>query len=231
VLGAPKTDRSVRDVDMVPVVRLALEALSSRTDGAWVFPAVSGTTLPRSNIRRAWEQTITEAKVPPISPYTARHTFASLLIAAGKNPLYVSRQMGHHSPGFTLNVYGHLMDSVPARQVEWIDELVFPEGLERALSLPLDSALREDAACSPVQQPKWLEPSADAVPGILVQSSATGCMVEAAGIETGILAIPALTRSSRRATSFICLYVVYTCCGSPLTTSPVPSVASAVTPR
>ena len=183
VLGAPKTDRSVRDVDMVPIVRQVLEALPSRAAGAWVFPATSGAMLPRTNMRRAWEETITEAKVRPISPYTARHTFASLLIAAGKNSLYVSRQMGHHSPGFTLTVYGHLMDSVPTRYVEWIDELVFPEGLERALNLPLDSALRDAAACSRVQQREWLKPNADAVSGIVVQFSATECMVEAAGIE------------------------------------------------
>jgi len=38
--------------------------------------------------------------------------------------------MGHHNPGFTLNVYGHLMEELPRRQAEWIDELVFPEGFE-----------------------------------------------------------------------------------------------------
>ena len=191
VLGAPKTDRSVRDVDMVPIVRQVLEALPSRAAGAWVFPAASGAMLPRTNMRRAWEKTIAEAKVRPISLYTARHTFASLLIAAGKNPLYVSRQMGHHSPGFTLTVYGHLMDSGPARYVEWIDQLVFPEGLKRALTVPLDSALRDATGCNRVQQPEWLKPNADAVPGIVVQSSATECMVEAAGIEPAFLLNPA----------------------------------------
>ena len=65
--------------------------------------------------------------------YDLRHTYASLLIAAGKNPLYVARQMGHYSAGFTLDTYGHLMESLPKRQVEWIDELVFPEGFEGAL--------------------------------------------------------------------------------------------------
>jgi len=69
--------------------------------------------------------------------YDLRHTYASLLIAAGKNPLYVARQMGHYSAGFTLDTYGHLMESLPKRQVEWIDELVFPEGYEVALKLHL----------------------------------------------------------------------------------------------
>lgn len=59
------------------------------------------------------------------------------MIMAGKNPLYISQQMGHFSAGFTLDTYGHLMESIGKRQVEWIDELVFPEGLEAALKLHL----------------------------------------------------------------------------------------------
>ena len=60
-------------------------------------------------------------------PWT-RHTFASLLIAAGKNPLYVARQMGHYLAGFTLDTYEHLMEALPRRQVEFIDEIVSPRG-------------------------------------------------------------------------------------------------------
>jgi hypothetical protein len=37
-----------------------------------------------------------------------------LLIAAGKNPFDIARQMGHYSAGFTLEVDGHLMNPVPA---------------------------------------------------------------------------------------------------------------------
>jgi integrase len=39
-----------------------------------------------------------------------RHSFASLLIAQGLNVVFVSRQLGHSSAGFTLNVYGGLFD-------------------------------------------------------------------------------------------------------------------------
>ena len=39
-----------------------------------------------------------------------RHTFASLLIAQGLNVVFVSRQLGHASPSFTLDVYGGLFD-------------------------------------------------------------------------------------------------------------------------
>jgi len=183
VLGAPKTDRSVRDVDMVPTVRQVLEALPSRAAGGLVFPGVRGGVFPRSPWRRAWEDTITAAKVLPLRPYDLRHTFASLLIAAGKNPLYIARQLGHYSAGFTLDTYGHLMESVPRAQVEWIDEIVFPEGYETALKLHLFAT---SAGCNEVQsgaEDEALEPLENMTIHNLVQSGATGCMVEAAGIE------------------------------------------------
>jgi hypothetical protein len=42
--------------------------------------------------------------------HTFRHTCASLLFAAGRNPKQVQCWIGHHSPSFTLDVYGHLLD-------------------------------------------------------------------------------------------------------------------------
>src|SRR5262249_16884421 len=96
-------------------------------------------------------QTLEKAGVRRIRPYDLRHTFASLLIAAGKNPLYVARQMGHYSAGFTLDTYGHLMDSVPRVQVGWIGEMGFPEGFAAALNLHLFGAPQSAAACIPTQ--------------------------------------------------------------------------------
>jgi integrase len=183
VLGAPKTDRSVRDVDMVPTVRHVLEALPGRGSSGLVFRGVRGGIFPRSPWRRAWDATILAANVRRIRPYDLRHTFASLLIAAGKNPLYVARQMGHYSAGFTLDTYGHLMDALPRRQVEFIDELVFPEGWEAALKLHLLGVQSGATGCSPVltsQGPKSVE---NATWSGAVQFGAEEFLVEAAGIE------------------------------------------------
>ncbi|HEV2358841.1 MAG TPA: tyrosine-type recombinase/integrase, partial [bacterium] len=159
VLGAPKTDRSVRDVDMVPTVRRVLETLPSRIAGGLVFPRTDGRIFSRDTMYEAWQRTHRVTGVRPIRPYDLRHMFASLLIAAGKNPLHIARQMGHYSAGFTLDTYGHLMESIPKRQVEWIDELVFPEGFEAALNLHLSGALRGamgDNAVQPVGSGKRL---------------------------------------------------------------------------
>ncbi len=128
---------------------------------------------PRSLIASKYRDALA-AKVRRIRPYDFRHTFASLLIAAGKDPLYIARQMGHYSAGFTLDTYGHLMEALPRRQVEFIDELVFPEGWEAALKLHLYGALPGATACSPVQSPKELEPASDVAFSDLVQLGAAG---------------------------------------------------------
>jgi integrase len=42
--------------------------------------------------------------------HTLRHTCAPMLIESGLSPLRLQRWMGHHSPAFTLETYGHLID-------------------------------------------------------------------------------------------------------------------------
>ena len=42
-----------------------------------------------------------------ITPHKLRHTFASILVAIGKDPAYVMQQLGHTDPAFTLRVYAH----------------------------------------------------------------------------------------------------------------------------
>jgi integrase len=46
---------------------------------------------------------------PAPRPYDLRHSFASLLLAEGRQPLYVARQLGH-SLAVLLSTYAHLID-------------------------------------------------------------------------------------------------------------------------
>ena len=65
--------------------------------------------------RKAWQDMNTERaerKLKPIAPiglHECRHTFASLMIAAGVNAKALSTYMGHASITITLDRYGHLM--------------------------------------------------------------------------------------------------------------------------
>jgi integrase len=56
-----------------------------------------------------------------------RHTFASLLLAAGERITYVSRQLGHTDSAITLRVYAHwLPDTRNRKGVDHLDELAPP---------------------------------------------------------------------------------------------------------
>jgi integrase len=57
---------------------------------------------------RAWEKA-SDAALDPISIHECRHTFASLMIAAGVNAKALSTYMGHANISITLDRYGHLM--------------------------------------------------------------------------------------------------------------------------
>jgi integrase len=52
---------------------------------------------------------IAGAELQPITLHECRHTFASLMIAAGVNAKALSSYLGHASITITLDRYGHLM--------------------------------------------------------------------------------------------------------------------------
>jgi integrase len=66
---------------------------------------------------RDWEK----AKLKRITMHECRHTFASLMIAAGVNAKALSTYMGHANIGITLDRYGHLMPGNEAEAAGLLD--------------------------------------------------------------------------------------------------------------
>ena len=74
---------------------------------AWLFPSAAGTMLDGRNVRRALARLAVGAALGRgLGPHDLRHTVASQLIAAGKSPVYVQRQLGHASVATTVDLYG-----------------------------------------------------------------------------------------------------------------------------
>jgi integrase len=57
----------------------------------------------------------------PITLHEARHTFASLMIAAGVNAKALSTYMGHSSITITFDRYGHLIPGNEGEAAELLD--------------------------------------------------------------------------------------------------------------
>jgi integrase len=123
----PKSRAGSREIDMTPFVRKVLQA----TDHEGLIFSPDGTQPLNAGrwVKRQWKKAQVAAGIArPIRWHDLRHECASLLIAAGKDPLYIAKQMGHADPGFTLRQYGHLFETTKRTPVEWIDDLVWPTG-------------------------------------------------------------------------------------------------------
>ena len=124
----PKTEQSVRDVDLSPLVRKILKTVPW-TEGLIFSPDGTRRIGEGSWLKRAWRKAQLSAGIKrPIHWHHLRHQFVSLLIAGGKNPLYIAEQAGHSDPGFTLRRYGHLFKTIKPSPAEWPEDLLWPAG-------------------------------------------------------------------------------------------------------
>lgn len=85
--------------------------VSDRVPGQPVHP-----TPLRRRLFAAWEA----AELEPLGLHEARHTFASMMIAAGVNAKALSGYLGHANIAITFDRYGHLM---PGSEAEARDRL------------------------------------------------------------------------------------------------------------
>lgn len=119
-----KTTASERTVPIAAVLRdyLLTHKLDTGRDGsALVFgrttelPFIGGNVYGRACT--AWRK----KKLTPLGFHEARHTFASMMIAADVNVKAISTYMGHASVKITLDRYGHLMPNSEAEAAARLD--------------------------------------------------------------------------------------------------------------
>lgn len=134
-VSVPKNGKA-RIVDMSPLLGATLKSRQSlvEAEAALAGQAVPVRIFPGRTSRhgiedyfrsRVWEPILRRAEIRYRKIHTLRHTFASLLITNGESLPYIQAQLGHHSPAFTLAVYGHLM---PRRAHRGVDALDAPVG-------------------------------------------------------------------------------------------------------
>lgn len=93
---------SVRSVPIIVSLRDDLADLDRSGGGP-----VVGIPDWRNWTSRVWRPARVRAGTD-VPPYALRHTFASLLIAEGRNPWQVAALMGHSNPQMVISTYGHL---------------------------------------------------------------------------------------------------------------------------
>ena len=107
---APKSRAGARTVPIPRVLRrhLAEQRLARRKKGKLFFGPGGERPFSNQSVSQRADRVWKAAKLEPIGLHDCRHTFASLMIAAGVNAKALSTFMGHASITITLDRYGHL---------------------------------------------------------------------------------------------------------------------------
>jgi integrase len=119
-----KTRAARRTVPLAAVLRRELVAhklRTGRTGPALVFGTTDEVPFEPSTIRRRALAAWGSAGLTPIGLHECRHTFASLMIAAGVNAKALSSYMGHASVSITFDRYGHLMPGSESEAAALLD--------------------------------------------------------------------------------------------------------------
>jgi integrase len=121
----PKSRSGRRTVPIASVLRTALlehHLRAGRPDQGLVFGSRNGTPFDARRLGERAQKAWGEASLDPIVLHEARHTFASLMIAAGVNAKALSTYMGHASITITLDRYSHLMPGNEEEAAGLLDE-------------------------------------------------------------------------------------------------------------
>lgn len=119
-----KTKRSRRDIEMLPVVREALQDQRARTAmrSLYVFADRKGEPLTHHESDESWYGAIKRAGVPARRMYVLRHTYTSLMLRAGKPIQWVAAQLGHASVQQIDQTYGRWVRTPDSERLN-LDEL------------------------------------------------------------------------------------------------------------
>jgi integrase len=115
-----KTPAARREVVLMDSLQQMLAARSLEPNlSGYVFESTTGKRMDRKGPGKyGLKPALKRAGITKrVRFHDLRHTFASILIAAGNDPLYVAEQLGHTNASFTLRTYGHLMDRDDRRRV------------------------------------------------------------------------------------------------------------------
>jgi integrase len=125
-----KTDGSQREIQMSQIVYDALidQATATRKLSKYVFCNAQGNHLDHDNVtKRVWYPLLRHLGLSKRRPYQTRHTAATLWLAAGENPLWIARQLGHVGTEMLFKVYGRYVPNLTARDGSAFERLLLRE--------------------------------------------------------------------------------------------------------
>ncbi|OFC70088.1 hypothetical protein BFC18_15230 [Alteromonas confluentis] len=107
----PKTKGSIRTIELDPRAIVALtnirETIYSGLERVFIDPRTMKGYKYADGLRKyIWKPTLEKLNISYRYPYQCRHTYASMMLSSGKNPMWVANQMGHSDWGMIRRIYG-----------------------------------------------------------------------------------------------------------------------------
>lgn len=128
VLETTKTPGSVREIKMSQMVYDALKGQQEATGqlSEYVFCNRCGNPLRHRDVtKRVWYPALRYLGLKPRKPYQTRHTAATLWLAAGENPEWIARQMGHTTTRMLFSVYSRFVPNLTRQDGSAFELLMF----------------------------------------------------------------------------------------------------------
>lgn len=126
-----KNDGSQRDIQMSQVVYDALKEQEKATRhlSPFVFCNNLGKPLDNKNVtNRIWYPLLRHLGLEKRRPYQCRHTAATLWLAAGENPEWIARQMGHTTTEMLFRVYSRFVPNLTRQDGSAFERLLLQSG-------------------------------------------------------------------------------------------------------
>ncbi|WQX82764.1 site-specific integrase [Helicobacter pylori] len=105
-ITTPKNKPSIREVDLLEPVEKILKELQASEPKNKKFVFIS---MPKRStmFQRAFRSLLRALHLKERKLYTTRHTFASLMLSQGEEPMWVSKTLGHKDLNTTYKTYSH----------------------------------------------------------------------------------------------------------------------------
>ena len=140
-----KNDGSQRDIQMSQAVYEALKSQekATRHRSGYVFCNVQGNPLDHKNVtNRVWAPLLRYLGIEYRRPYQCRHTAATLWLAAGENPEWIARQMGHTTTEMLFRVYSRFVPNLTRQDGSAFDRLLLQSGAATPVSAVNDAVTK-----------------------------------------------------------------------------------------
>lgn len=127
VVSTPKTENSIREIDMLPIVKAALRLQFAKTGlkNGFVFLNQYGKNYTQYEkiVRYYWKPLLRSCGINYRVLYQTRHTFASIMIQQGEEIPWVSMMMGHKDIHTTLTRYAKYIPRERRKRADFIENL------------------------------------------------------------------------------------------------------------